>query len=249
MNQTIHAAATLKTSRRVSFNSESHSSASVDSLARNGFASVPDVLPASDCDTLDLDHAGVGASGGTRCLLSTTWCAALARRIREHADLKCLVPPEHVAMQCTYFEKSSGRNWLVPLHQDLSIPVAERVDGAGLSGWSEKEGAVFVQAPVAVLEQLVAVRLHLDRCGINDGPLRVVPRSHTQGVLAPAAACAVRDAAGEILFEAAVGTALVMRPLLLHASSRSLGTGHRRVLHFLYGPRSLPHGLRWQTAV
>jgi ectoine hydroxylase-related dioxygenase (phytanoyl-CoA dioxygenase family) len=154
-----------------------------------------------------------------------------------------------VAVQCTYFEKSSARNWLVPLHQDLSIPVAERVDECGWSGWSEKEGVVFVQAPVEVLEQLVAVRLHLDRCGSSDGPLRVVPGSHSHGVLAPAATVAVRDAVGECLCEAEVGTALVMRPLLLHASSKSLGTGRRRVLHFLYGSRSLPHGLRWQTTV
>jgi len=221
----------------------------VEAFARNGFVSLPGVLPGLACDAVRLDDAGAGASGGTRCLLSAAWCAALAGRIREHADLKCLVPTGHVAVQCTYFEKSSGRNWLVPLHQDLGIPVAERVDGASLSGWSEKEGAVFVQAPVALLEQLVAVRLHLDRCGASDGPLRVVPGSHTQGVLAPEAAAAVRDVAGECLCEAEVGTALVMRPLLLHASSKSLGTGRRRVLHFLYGPRSLPHGLRWQTAV
>lgn len=70
-----------------------------------------------------------------------------------------------------------------------------------------------------------------------------------QGVLAPVAAAAVRDAAGVCLCEAEVGAALVMRPLLLHASSKSLGTGRRRVLHFLFGPPSLPHGLRWQTAV
>lgn len=220
-----------------------------ESFARNGFVSVPGVLPALADDAVRLHNPGVGASGGTRCLLSVDWCAVLARRLREHVDLGRLIPLGHVAVQCTYFEKSSACNWLVPVHQDLSIPVAERVEGAGLSGWADKEGAVFVQAPVAVLEQLVAVRLHLDRCASSDGPLRVVPGSHTQGVLAPDTATATRDAVGECVCEAEAGTALVMRPLLLHASSKSLGTGRRRVLHFLFGPRSLPHGLRWQTAV
>lgn len=220
-----------------------------ESFARNGFVSVPDVSSGRSVDVAQHVDLGMGASGGTRCLLTTARCAALAGRLREHPEIALLVPKGHVAVQCTYFEKSSERNWLVPLHQDLCIPVAERIDGAGLTGWSEKEGTVFVQPPVAVLEQLVAVRLHLDPCTASDGPLRVVPGSHTRGVLAPDAAAILRDAQGETLCEAEVGTALVMRPLLLHASSKSQGAGRRRVLHFLFGAPSLPHGLRWQTAV
>lgn len=219
------------------------------SFARNGFVHVPDVLSGHSADIARHVEMGSGASGGTRCLLATAWCAALADRLREHPELAMLLPKGHAAVQCTYFEKSSERNWLVPLHQDLSIPVAERIDGSGWSGWSQKEGTVFVQPPVAVLEQLVAVRLHLDPCTVSDGPLRVVPGSHTRGVLAPDAAAAVRDAQGETLCEAEVGSALVMRPLLLHASSKSMGSGRRRVLHFLYGPCLLPHGLRWHIAV
>jgi hypothetical protein len=40
-----------------------------------------------------------------------------------------------------------------------------------------------------------------------------------------------------------------MRPLLLHASSKGSGTSARRVLHFVFGPRQLPHGLAWELAV
>jgi hypothetical protein len=42
---------------------------------------------------------------------------------------------------------------------------------------------------------------------------------------------------------------LVMRPLLLHASSKATSLTPRRVLHFLFGPPSLPLGLEWQWAV
>jgi hypothetical protein len=45
------------------------------------------------------------------------------------------------------------------------------------------------------------------------------------------------------------GDVLVMRPLLLHASSKASGFGMRRVLHFLFGPPTLPNGLRWPHAV
>jgi hypothetical protein len=41
---------------------------------------------------------------------------------------------------------------------------------------------------------------------------------------------------------------MLMRPLLLHASSRASGASRRRVLHFVFGPRELPFGLAWALA-
>jgi hypothetical protein len=41
------------------------------------------------------------------------------------------------------------------------------------------------------------------------------------------------------------GGAMIMRPLLLHASSKSSVGLPRRVLHFVYGPAALPEGLCW----
>ena len=67
-------------------------------------------------------------------------------------------------------------------------------DAPGLRGWSQKEGALFVQAPVELLAQLVAVRVHLDACGADDGPLRVLPGSHRLGLVAPEAAVLARNA-------------------------------------------------------
>ncbi len=42
------------------------------------------------------------------------------------------------------------------------------------------------------------------------------------------------------------GGALLMRPLLLHASSPATGPGHRRVLHIEYASGPLPGGLKWR---
>ncbi len=219
-------------------------------FARDGFVLVPNVLTADECETIGESLVpAMTASAGTRCLLSQTWCVSLAKRFRQHPALAVLVPPEFVAVQCTYFEKSASRNWLVPVHQDLSIPVAERVQDSALRGWSEKEGSLFVQAPTEILEQLVAVRVHIDACMQQDGPLRVVPGSHIRGRIEPEAAILSRAAATEVTCVAERGTALVLRPLLLHASSKATGTSKRRVLHFVFGPRLLPHGLRWQYSV
>lgn len=220
--------------------------ASFDQL---GYAQVPDVLAQADCDRLAaLVQPAVAASGGTRCLLAQPWCAELAARLRALPALAPLLA-DALAVQCTYFEKSAERNWLVPLHQDLSIPVAARVDAPALRGWSVKEGTLFVQPPAALLEQLVAVRVHLDPCGIDDGPLLVVPASHRAGVLSQPEAAAVRAATPPLACLSGSGGVLLMRPLLLHASSKGLGQGRRRVLHFVFGPRALPHGLAWSIAL
>ncbi|AKZ26829.1 phytanoyl-CoA dioxygenase [Ralstonia solanacearum] len=213
----------------------------------DGYAIVPGVLPAKTCTALtDRLHA---QGAGTRELLAQPWCAALADTLRTHPALAPWLPGTHAAIQCTGFDKSAGQNWLVPIHQDLSIPVAERVGDSALQGWSEKEGRLYVQPPRQVLEALIAVRLHLDDCGATAGPLRVVPGSHRQGRLTQAQMLAERERRGEVACLSDRGGVLLMRPLLLHASSRSAGALSRRVLHFVFGPRTLPLGLRWAQAV
>jgi ectoine hydroxylase-related dioxygenase (phytanoyl-CoA dioxygenase family) len=152
-------------------------------------------------------------------------------------------------VQCSLFEKSVDNNWLVALHQDLSIPVAERVDHPALNAWSNKDGCWFVQAPVEVLEQLVAVRLHVDVCTEFDGALKLIPGSHQYGKLDTTQANTLRAANGERLCAVECGAALVMRPLILHASSKASGFSRRRVLHFVFGPNELPYGLQWHYAV
>ncbi len=216
----------------------------------DGYAVTAPLFDDSECRTLDAHLPAIAPSmAGSRFLLDAGWCQTLARSLRNHPSLASLLPRGFVAVQCTLFEKSLDRNWLVPLHQDLSIPVLARSDHPALTGWSEKEGNIFVQAPVDVLESLVAVRLHIDACALEDGPLKVVPGSHRYGRIHQAGIAALRAAHGEAACPAARGAALVMRPLLLHASSKATGHSRRRVLHFLFAPPLLPFGLQWRHAV
>jgi hypothetical protein len=219
-------------------------------LTADGFVTLRGVLRKDECAALAelAARASVG-SAGTRCLLSLPWCQSLAAQLRRHPAIAKLMPVDHVAAQCTYFEKSVARNWLVPIHQDLGIPVAARVDSPALHGWSEKEGTLFVQAPVELLRELLAVRVHLDDCLQGDGPLQVLPGTHERGRFEPEAAAQARRAGPVVACTLERGDALLMRPLLLHASSKASGASRRRVLHFLFGPRRLPHGLRWPHAV
>jgi hypothetical protein len=222
----------------------------VTQLAADGFALIPDVLSESECEEVarSVQVTQPGAAGH-RGLLAQTWCQVIANKVRRHSAIARCLEKGSVAVQCTYFEKSASRNWLVSIHQDLSIPVSARVDHPDLRGWSEKEGTLFVQPPIWLLEKMVAVRLHIDNCSEINGPLRVIPTSHVYGQIPPSAAAAMRKRGAEHVCVAQRGSALAMRPLLLHASSKSKGGGMRRVLHFLFGPRDLPFGLRWQHAV
>lgn len=189
------------------------------------------------------------ADAGERDLLALPFCQQLAADVRHHPAIAALLPTGSVAVQCSYFEKSALRNWLVPLHQDLSIPVLAKTSDVRLRGWSDKADGVYVQPPVELLEQLCAVRIHLDACGNDDGPLRVVPCSHRHGRLDTAQSNALRDAAGETACVTPAGAAIMLRPLLLHASSKSTGNSRRRVLHFLFGPASPAYGLVWRRAI
>jgi len=225
-------------------------SKSAPSFESCGFAVVAQVLADSECakvaghfDTFTSDEAG------SRALLELDWCRNLVHTLRSNPEIARHLSSDTVAVQCTAFSKTPETNWLVSLHQDLSIPVWERVQHPECRGWSSKQGVLFVQPPVAVLESLVAVRVHIDACSADNGALRIVPRSHQLGRLAADVQTKVRDASGERVVPVARGAALLMRPLLLHASSKAAVPDGRRVLHFLFGPRTLPLGLRWHTAI
>jgi len=220
-----------------------------DAFLRDGFAVIPAVLDAAQCDAAAAStEACVADTTGTRSLLIHDWCRALAATLRAHPAVGALIPAHHVAVQCTYFEKSLDRNWLVPIHQDLSIPVRERVEHPALRGWSDKEDTLFVQPPTDLLETLVAVRVHLDVCSADDGALQFVPAAHTRGRIDAAEASRLRQEGQVVTCAVERGGALVMRPLALHASSKATGASRRRVLHFVFGPPALPYGLEWEHA-
>ncbi len=217
-------------------------------LAADGFTLLPGVLCEDDVDRLGRHiQATDERRPGNRTLLDRPWCSELGERIRQDTRGKQFLPVDAYAAQCTLFAKTAAKNWLVGLHQDLTIPVARRIESSTCTSWSEKQGEVFVQPPLSVLEQLVAVRLHLDDCTAENGALRVVPGTHRLGKLTSSAAASERDRRGELSVSLRRGDAMVMKPLLLHASSKATNERPRRVLHFVFGPPFLPDGLTWPS--
>jgi ectoine hydroxylase-related dioxygenase (phytanoyl-CoA dioxygenase family) len=153
--------------------------------------------------------------------------------------------PDAFPVQGIFFDKPAEVNWKVPWHQDLTIPVQARVEVPGFGPWSLKGGVPHVQAPAWLLERMLIVRLHLDASTAANGPLRVIPGSHRHGRLDPMRLRLLREESGETTCLVPRGGALLMRPLLVHASSAAEAPGHRRVIHLEYAVDALPDGLAW----
>jgi ectoine hydroxylase-related dioxygenase (phytanoyl-CoA dioxygenase family) len=162
---------------------------------------------------------------------------------------KSVLGCEPVPFAATLFDKSADANWLVVWHQDTALPFIERREVEGWGPWSKKAGVDYAHAPAAALAKIVALRLHLDDSTEHNGPLRVLPDTHTIGVLSDAQ---IHDAARRIDPVACTverGGVVVMRPLLLHASSKATAAASRRVLHFEYAAlTTFADGLRLRAA-
>ncbi len=130
-------------------------------------------------------------------------------------------------------------------HQDLTISVKERFDLPGYGPWSVKVGVPHVLPPLEVMRSIIAARIHLDPCSLDNGALNVLPGSHSKGKLEEAEiACLVEEGAA-VGLACEPGDVLFMSPLLLHSSRKSLNPEHRRVLHIEYSKMTLPGGLTW----
>ncbi len=174
-------------------------------------------------------------------------------RLAASQPVRTLVEPylgsECFAVRALYFDKLADANWKVPWHQDLSVALAVRIDVEGFGPWSYKAGVLHAQAPVSLLERMVTVRLHLDACPVTNGPLCVLPGTHRHGKLDSNQIVALRSQGPEIVCEVECGGALLMRPLLLHASSAAQSPSHRRVIHIEYANTRLPDSLEWHEVV
>jgi ectoine hydroxylase-related dioxygenase (phytanoyl-CoA dioxygenase family) len=94
---------------------------------------------------------------------------------------------------------------------------------------------------------MLALRVHLDDSGEDNGALRVIPGSHRLGRLTAEQIHEVTAVNRPVTCVAPCGSALLMKPLLLHASSAAKSPSHRRVVHVEFASAELPSGLRWLT--
>ena len=59
------------------------------------------------------------------------------------------------------FNKTAKTNWSLARHQDRTICVKAKREVEGFGPWTVKQGLIHVAPPVALLREIITVRVHL----------------------------------------------------------------------------------------
>jgi predicted DNA-binding transcriptional regulator YafY len=154
------------------------------------------------------------------------------------------INPELYLTKAIFFDKTPESNWYVTWHQDTTINVKLKAELPGYSGWTKKEGFYGVNPPGEILKNTLTVRIHLDDAEESNGALKVIPGSQNKK-LSDSEIQLIAQNSIPFVCELEAGGIHLMRPLLLHASSKSTNQKHRRVLHLEFNTSPLPMELKW----
>jgi len=223
-----------------------HPSDLLQKVEADGFAIVPSCLDDETVEQLGTHLSN--SSYGMRNLLAVPLVRELAASASVRILAETVIGKNCFAVRGTFFNKTQESNWKVAWHQDLTIMVQQRHEVDGFGPWTIKARIPHVQPPAEILSHIIAVRLHLDESGPDNGPLRVIPGSHHEGRLS-SEEVARRQKSNSVVCSVPRGGALLIRPLLLHASSACVVSRPRRVIHLEFSSEELPNGLQWHDRV
>ena len=185
--------------------------------------------------TVDLADAPLQRTrAGARHILGCPAVARLAQDSRLIDLASEWLDAAAIPFKATLIDKGPDANWLVAWHQDTALPMSEYRESAGWGPWSEKSGVTYAHAPAKALERVVALRIHIDDSTADNGPLRVLPGTHSLGVLSDVQIRELALQVRPVSCTIAAGGVIVMRPLIIHASSKLNSQMPRRVLHLEY---------------
>lgn len=204
-----------------------------------GFEFYPDVISEDECVQLAgiLSESGPFRRAGKRHLMNESVVSSIAYDERLMAIARHWVGEDAIPYRATLFEKSEAANWLVVWHQDTALPLQNNFKSDDWGPWSLKEGISYAHAPSYALEQIIALRIHLDASTESNGPLKVIPGSHLLGVLEDGAIFEHAHNTEVVNCLVPRGGVIAMRPLLIHASSKAQTNEPRRVLHIEYSEK------------
>jgi ectoine hydroxylase-related dioxygenase (phytanoyl-CoA dioxygenase family) len=194
---------------------------------------------------------GVRSRGGVYAIRNLLHLSPVVTELANSARVRSIVEEilrdQFFAVRATLFDKTTAANWLVPWHQDVTVCVDAKLDVPGYGPWTVKAGVWHVQPPASILERMLSIRIHLDDCDESNGALRVLPGTHRIGRLNATGIAERQRNSTSVTCVVDAGGIVLMRPLLIHASSAASKASHRRVIHIDYASCPLDGGLRWAT--
>jgi ectoine hydroxylase-related dioxygenase (phytanoyl-CoA dioxygenase family) len=206
-------------------------------IEQEGFAIVPSVFSGTFVDQILGEITKLSpprSKAGVRHALRLSPVAEVARHPLLVEIARTVLGPDAFPYRATLFEKSPKANWLVVWHQDTALPLRSQVEVQGWGPWSVKERVLYAHAPASALSQVLALRVHLDDSTADNGPLRVLPRTQTLGVLNNDSIHELSIRVPPVDCTVSKGGVVAMRPLVVHASSKSRIDTPRRVVHIEY---------------
>jgi ectoine hydroxylase-related dioxygenase (phytanoyl-CoA dioxygenase family) len=158
------------------------------------------------------------------------------------------IHPNLFLTKAIYFDKTPNSNWYVIWHQDITINVKEKVETEDFTAWTKKAGVHGVCPPEEILKDTITIRVHLDDADETNGALKVVPGSHNKKLSDEEISLITQNSIPYIC-DVTTGGIQIMKPLLLHASSKATSQKHRRVIHLEFNSMELPAGLEWAERI
>ncbi|WP_310429576.1 phytanoyl-CoA dioxygenase family protein [Chamaesiphon sp. VAR_48_metabat_135_sub] len=220
-------------------------------IEENGFVTIDRYLSLDSIESLIADITDLNITPGRAGIRNLLELAPSIRVLARSQEIRSLIEPilgdTTRVVRGIFFDKQPSANWKVPWHQDRTIAIKNRLDVPSYHSWSVKAGILHVQPPTAILERMLTVRIHLDKTDESNGALKVIPGSHCHGKLTDAEIDRWKQTSPGITCNCDPGGILLMRPLLLHASSTAIVPSHRRVIHLEYTSCELPSGLEWYS--
>lgn len=218
-------------------------------LVKNGFSIINDVYTKKELRTIGKElHMYFSnceeSTFGKRRLLQDI---PSLKPLLFNENLKLLIntiDPNAFQVKSIFFDKPEDANWFVSWHQDVPINIKERKETVGFTSWTKKQDIHSVCPPDEVLQNMFTIRIHLDETTSQNGALKVISGTHNKRFTSEELTAITSNTTPTII-EVQEGGIQLMKPLLLHASSKVLNQKRRRVIHLEFSSTVLPNGLEW----
>ncbi|PIY10840.1 MAG: phytanoyl-CoA dioxygenase [Flexibacter sp. CG_4_10_14_3_um_filter_32_15] len=223
-------------------------------LLENGFTILPNIYSSDEIEKISACIDEIDTSKST--VRKSVDLFAIRQFLKENPEINNLIFTKKLksilqkfagnnffVVKSIYFDKPQNSNWYVPYHQDLTISVDKKTELEGFNYWTVKQNQFAVQPPLQILENIITVRIHLDKTDENNGALRVIPKSHLKKTYKPQNIDWKTES--ETICDVEKGGIMLMKPLLLHSSKRTTNDKQRRVIHIEFSNQELPKELNW----